>query len=135
MAYAFSPYFAALIRDWLSQGDQLPTPPTDLYVTLFDDTDTELSANFTGARAAVPATSGWTVTNTSFENTNEVSLGEASSTLNNVTDAAIFDASTGGNLLLRAELAEAPFNVADGTEFRFAAGDITADILDNSEQP
>lgn len=135
MAYAFSPYFAALIRDWLSQGDQLPTPPTDLYVTLFDDTDTELSGNFTDARAAVPATDGWTVTNTSFENSNEVSLGEASDTLENVTDAAVFDAETDGNLLLRSELGEAPFNIADGTEFRFSPGDIDADILDNSQQP
>lgn len=135
MSYAFSPYMAALIRDWISQEGQLPTPPTDLYVTLYDDQGNELSANLTGARAQVPASTGWTVTNTEFENTNEISLGEASTTIENVTDGAIFDAATGGNLLLRDELAEAPFNIADGTEFVFSPGDISADILDNSEEP
>jgi len=135
MAYAFSAYYAGIIRDHLSQGTDAPTAYTDLYVTIFDDTDTELSSNLTNARAAVPTGSGWTVTNTSFENANQIDLGEASTTLENVTDVAIFDAETGGNLLLRGELQEAPFNIANGTSFTFEAGDIDVDIQDFTEQP
>lgn len=135
MSYAFSAYFAGLVVDYLSQDTQLPTPPTNLYVTLYDANGNELSSSLTNARAETATPTDWDVVGTSFENNSEISLGEAASTLEDVTDAALFDAETGGNLLLRGELDDAPFNIANGTEFRLNVGDISADILDYSEQP
>ena len=129
----FSPYLAGVIVDWMSQGTDMPTAPSDIYVTIFDDTDTERAASLTGARAAVPAGTGWTVNGTDFENTNDVTLGEASTDINNITDVALYDAETGGNQLARYQINEAPFTVADGSTLTFEAGQLTFDIVDTSE--
>lgn len=129
----FSAYLAEEIVDWMSQNTQLDTPPTDLYVTVFDDTDTELSSNLTGARKAVSTSDDWTKNGTNFENANTISLGTASAELTNVTDVALFDASTGGNLIARYDINEAPFNVADGSELTFEAGDLSFDVVDRTE--
>lgn len=129
----FSPYLAGEIVDWMSQGVDMPTAPTDIYVTVFDDTDTERDGSLTGARAAVPAGTGWTLVGTNFENTNDVTLGEASTDINNITDVALYDAETGGNQLARYTINEAPFTVADGSTLTFEAGELSFDVVDTSE--
>ena len=129
----FSAYLAGEIVDWMSQDTQLDAPPTDVYVTIFDDSDTEQNGSFTGARAAVAAPGGWTVTGTAFENTNLVDLGEASQTVSNITDVALYDAETGGNELARYEITEAPFTVANGSELTFEAGELSFNVADNTE--
>jgi hypothetical protein len=117
----------------MSQNTQLDTPPTDLYVTVFDDTNTELSSNLTDARKAVSTAGGWTKNGTDFENANTISLGTASTDLTNVTDVALYDASTGGNLIARYGINEAPFNVADGSELTFEPADLSFDVVDRTE--
>jgi len=129
----FSAYLAGEIVDWMSQDTQLDAPPTDVYVTIFDDQDAERDGSFTNARAAVDAPTGWTVTNTAFENTNLIDLGEASQTVSNITDVALYDAATGGNELARYQITEAPFTVADGSELTFEAGELSFNVIDNTE--
>jgi len=129
----FSVYLATEIAEWMSQNTQMDTPPTDLYVTVYDDTNTELDGNLTGARAAVSTSGGWTLVGTDFENASQISLGEASAQLNNVEDVALFDAATGGNEIARYTINEAPFNVADGSELTFEAGELSFDVVDRTE--
>jgi len=130
----FSAYLAEEIVDWMSQNTQLDTPPTALWITVYDDTDTELDANLTDARKDVTTTgSEWTKVGTNFENASQISLGTASTQLSNVTDVALFDAETGGNEIARYEINEAPFNVASGSELTFEAGDLSFDVVDRTE--
>jgi hypothetical protein len=129
----FSAYLAEEITDWMSQNTQLDTPPAALWVTVFDDTDTELSSSLTQARQDVSTSGGWTKNGTNFENANQISLGEAAGQLSNVQDVALFDAETGGNLIARYTINEAPFNVADGSELTFEAGDLSFDVVDRTE--
>jgi len=129
----FSAYLAGEITDWMSQNTQLDTPPTALWVTVFDVTDTELSGNLTNARQDVSTSGGWTKNGTNFQNANQISLGEASTQLTDVTDVALYDASAGGNLIARYTINEAPFNVANGSELTFQAGDLSFDVVDRTE--
>lgn len=129
----FSPYLAGEIVDWMSQGTDMPAAPTDLYVTVFDDQDAERDGSFTNARAQVPTGTGWTKVGTNFENTNGISLGEASTNVQNITDVALYDAETGGNQLARYQINEAPFTVADGSTLTFEAGELSFDVVDTSE--
>ena len=130
----FSPYLAGEIVDWMSQDTAFDAPPSALYVTVFDDEDTELDGNLTDARAGVSTEDGWDRTNTSFENAAQISLGDASTELTNVTDVALFDASSDGNLIARYEIEQAPFNVADGSELTFEAGELSFDVIDTDAE-
>ena len=130
----FSPYLAGEIVDWMSQDTAFDAQPSALYVTVFDDTDTELDGNLTDARAEVSTEDGWDRTNTSFENADQISLGDASTELTNVTDVALFDADSDGNLLARYEIEQAPFNVADGSELTFEAGELSFDVIDTDAE-
>lgn len=129
----FSAYTADAITAWLSQGTDMPVAPGTVYVTVFDDAGNELSADLSEARKGVAAGTGWTKNGTDFENTNEITLGEATADLTNVTDIALCDASTGGNVLARYSMSNAPFDVAAGTELLFEAGSITFDVQDRTE--
>jgi len=128
----FSVYTAEQIRDWMSQGT-VATPPTDLYVTVFDDTDTERSSDLGLARLQTDTGADWNVTNTSFENANQLDLGEATTDINNIEDIALFDAATGGNLIARYTLGDAVFDISEGTNLIFNASEITFDIIDRTE--
>lgn len=137
----FSPHLAGEIVDWMSQGSDMATAPSSLWVTVFDSTDTELDGDLDGARAEVSTGSGWTRTNTAFENAAEVSLGEATSDLTNVEDVAIYDSETLGNQLARYPIdsldgssVTPPFDVSQGTTLRFKAGDLSFDVQDTSDQ-
>ena len=129
----FSVYTAEQIADWMSQGT-IETPPSNLYVALFDDTGTERSSDFaSGGRVSTTTGTDWTITNTAFENADEVSFGEATVDVNNLQDIALFDASTDGNEIARYELSGAPFDVSSGTTLAFPAGNITFDVVDRTE--
>lgn len=128
----FSVYTAEQVRDWMSQNS-VDTPPTNLYVTVFDDTDTELSSEFAGARATTSTSSDWDTAGTGFENAAQISLGEATSDVGNVQDVALFDANTGGNEIARYDLTDAPFDVAAGSVLLWDAGELSFDIVDRTE--
>jgi len=128
----FSVYTANQIRDWMSQGT-VDTPPSNIYVTVFDDQGAERSSDFAGARATTAAGTDWDTPGTSFENASQITLGEATADVNNIQEVALFDADTGGNLLARYDLTDAPFDVADGTVLLWDAGELSFDIVDRTE--
>jgi hypothetical protein len=130
----FSPYTAGQIADWMSQGT-VASPPTNLYVAVFDDTDTERSGDFQNDRVSTTTGTDWTIVNTGFESGVQVDFGGATVDVNNLQDIALFDdtLANGGNEIARYPMTDAPFSVTAGTNLLFSAGNITFDVLDNTE--
>ena len=135
----FSTYTAQQVVDWMSQGT-VATPPTNLYVALFDDTNTEVSGDFANDRPATTTGADWTETGTNdtdFENTSAIEFGEATVDVTNIQDVALFDdtLANGGNEIARYTLddADVPFDVSTGSTFSFNAGDLSFDVVDRTE--
>jgi len=129
----FSVYTAGQVADWMSQGT-IATAPSNLYVTVFDDTGTERASDFaSGGRVSTTTGTDWSIVNTGFENAAEVSFGEATADVNGLQDIALFDAATGGNEIARYALSGAPFDVSSGTTLAFPGGNITFDVQDRTE--
>jgi hypothetical protein len=127
-----SVYAAGQFVDWLSQGT-IDTAPSNIYITVYDDTGTELDGDLANARASTTAGTDWTVNGTDFENTNLIDLGEATADLTNIQDVALFDAATGGNELARYTLNDANFDLSTGSKLQFEAGQLTFDVIDRTE--
>jgi hypothetical protein len=138
MSDSLSGYLADQLVNWISKGNAFDSSPGSVYVTLWDDTDTELSSEFPNAREEVP-TSGWTVTDSGsgfdsrFENAVNIDFGEANSDVNNISRFAVYDASTGGNLLLTSPIDDSPFDVSSGTKVKFDAGNVSFDAIEYNE--
>jgi len=127
----FSVFTADEIVNWMSQGT-VGTPPSDLYVTLFDDTGTELDDDLQNGRVQTATGTGWDVTNTSFENAAQIDFGEATADFS-IQEVALFDAATGGNEIARYAIATAPQDITTGTRVFFPAGDLSFDVIDRTE--
>lgn len=127
-----SAYAAGQFVDWLSQGT-IATPPSSLYVALFDQTGAEVSTDFVNNRVEVPAGTGWNKVGTDFENADTVSFGEAAVDVSDIVDVALFDAATGGNELARYPHDEAPFDIAEGTTHLFEPADLQFEVVDRTE--
>lgn len=128
-----SEYLAGELVDWFSQGNQMPTPPDPVYVTLFDDTGTELAGDLENGRVGLAAGTDWDRVGTDFQNAVEVNFGEALVDIANIEDVALYDAASGGNLLARYTKNDAPTDVSDGTRVFFGAGDLAFDVVDITE--
>lgn len=130
----FSVYTAGEIADWMSQGT-ITTPPSNLYVAVFDDTGTEVSGDFANDRPSTATGTDWTIVSTGFENANQIDFGEASVDVTNIQDVALFDAdlATGGNEIARYDITEALFDVSAGTNLIFSPGDLSFDVVDRTE--
>jgi len=130
----FSVYTAEQITDWMSQGT-VATAPTDLYVTVFDSGGNELDGSFPNARFQTDTGADWNedADGTGFTNANNIDFGEAASDVTDVTDIALYDASTGGNEIARYQLTDAPFDVSAGTNLIFLSDDIDFDVRDRTE--
>jgi hypothetical protein len=131
----FSTYTATQIAEWMSQGT-IDAAPANLYVALFDDTDTEVSGDFANDRPSTTAGSDWNIINTNdFENANEIDFGEAAVDVTNIQDVAIYDdtLANGGNQIARYTLTDAPFDVSAGSRAFFDPGQLSFDVEDTSE--
>jgi len=128
----FSVYTAEQVADWMSQG-VVATAPSDLYVTVRDGAGTELSSEFQNARVQTTAGTDWTITNTAFENAALIDFGEALSDVTDIQTIAIHDAETGGNELAAYQLTDAPFDISEGSELVYEAGQVDFDIIDRTE--
>lgn len=138
----FTIYTEELVRDWMSQGTDTPTPPTDLYVALHTsdpggspDGSTEVGASDYD-RVAVSTSGGWATTGTGepsgFENANEVSFGEAQNDWatggTTVSHVSLWTtADTTGNCLAAYALDSAG-EVPSGVEVKFPAGDLNFNV-------
>lgn len=131
----FTDYAEEQIRDWMSQGTDAATAPTNLHVALHtaDPTDSPDGSNEVSAtdysRASTAAGSGWTTSSnpTGFSNANEVSFGEATSSWGTISHVSLWDSSTGGNCLAAFSVSSSKA-IESGDEATFPAGDITFNI-------
>lgn len=130
----FSVYTAEQITDWMSQGT-IDAAPSNIYVTVFDSGGTELDGSFPNARFETTTGTDWDedADGTGFTNANNIDFGEAASDVTDVTDVALYDASTGGNEIARYQLTDAPFDVSAGTNLIFLQDDIDFDVKDRTE--
>lgn len=104
------------------------TSPASVYVALFntDPTDDGSGTEVTGgAYARVQMTGGWTVSGDNATNTAAITFPTATDgTWGVATHFGIFDASSGGNLLIHGSLTESK-DVGDGDTFEFVIGNLS----------
>ena len=133
---AFSNYLELKIAQWVT-GSQLPTPPSSVYIGLFNGdpgeagtTGTEVTTTLKGSatRPAIPltaATDGSGVT--TLKNAANFVFVESASAGATVTHFAIFDAAT--NLLFKGEVNGGAAKVVTATdEVRFNANNFVITI-------
>jgi hypothetical protein len=134
MTNDFGADFAGELTEYFTSGTDITAPPATVYVTLYDDTGTELNGSLQNGRVGVTVGSGWTRTNTAFENAAEVNFGEVTAGSNiTVQEFAIKDSDADDATALeyfRADIVDAPQEFAPDTRVFFAAGDLDVDILD-----
>ena len=133
----FSVYTAEQIRDWMSQGS-VATPPTNLYVAVFDSGGNEVSGDFVNDRVETTTGTDWdqvTGDTTSFTNAGNLDFGEAASDVNDIVDVALYDdtLANGGNEIARYSIDGSPFDVSAGTNLIFLTEDLSFDVRDRTE--
>lgn len=133
MADSPSNYLAGEIVDWLANDTQMDTPPGTLYVSVLDDSNTDLNPSFPNAPVGI-GSANWSRSGTQFENDTDINLGEATQDLTNIEDIVIYDGSdpTTANELLRTPVNNAPFDVSQGTQVIFETGDASFDVVEST---
>ena len=127
---AFSNYLEDEITGWIN-GTTFDAAPTSTFVQLYSQDPTE-SGSATGAlytRVSVAA-GGWTRgTNGvgTLTNTNVITITSSAPSGATVTHVAVFDSSTGGNMLISGALTSSRI-VAIGDEVRFNATSLTLTV-------
>lgn len=124
---SFSDTFENRVLNWVFTASAV-TRPTTWYVALFTAAPgetgggTEVSTTSTGyARQAI----SFTVTGDTATNSAVIEFPAATASWGTVTSAAIFDASTGGNLIAYASALTASRTINTGDVFRFPASSVT----------
>jgi hypothetical protein len=128
---SFSDYTENLLLNWLLTTNSA-TRPTAWYVGLFTaaPSDTGGGTEVTGNGYARVATGTISISGTSTTATNAASIEFAAASGGNwgtITHAAIFDASTGGNMLAWAPLTTSR-TINSGDVFRIPAGSLTVTL-------
>ena len=128
---SFTNYTENLVLNYLLTANSV-TRPTAWYVGLFTaaPSDTGGGTEVTGNGYVRKATGTITVSGTATTATNSAAIEFAAASGGNwgtVTHAAIFDASTGGNMLAWAQLTTAR-TINDGDVFRIPASSLTVTL-------
>ena len=128
---SFSDYTENLLLNWLLTTNSA-TRPTAWFVGLFTaaPSDTGGGTEVTGNGYARVATGTISISGTSTTATNAVAIEFAAASGGNwgtITHAAIFDASTGGNMLAWAALTTSR-TINSGDVFRIPAGSLTVTL-------
>lgn len=132
MTNDFGTDLASELTDYVVDGTDIGAAEATYYVTLYDDTGTELDGSVQNGRVGV-GTADWTETaTTAFENASEISFGEATAdiTVQEFAIKDIDDTDANARELFRADITNAPQNFSDGTKVFFQAGDLDVDVLD-----
>lgn len=121
---AFSNYLEDQITGWLN-GTAMASAPTNVYVQLYngDPTDAGTGGTALFTRVAVAAGS-WTRGTGgagTMSNTSQILMTSSAGSGATASYVAVFDASTGGNLLFHGALASS-LTINSGDEVRFNAG-------------
>ena len=132
MANDFHPDTAEDIVDYISQGADMPTAPSTVFVTLYDEEGNELDGSLQNGRVSTSTPGDWTKTNTEFENSDEINFGEATEDITVQEVALKDDDETDDNttVYVKGDINNAPEDFASGTEVLFEAGQLTFDVLD-----
>jgi len=132
----FSGYSENEIAEWLFKNTDMPVSPSNVYVSLHTadegenpDGTNEVSAADYDRASTAPA--DWTIGGTDgptvAENANNISFGDPTNNWGTITHFALWDASTGGNPLIKTvQLGSSKTVDADTDELFFSAGDLTA---------
>lgn len=126
MAGSFTDHAEDLVLNWLLT-DNTATRPTERYVGLFTTPTgetgggTEVSGGAYVREVASFSVSG--TDPTKAENTGAIEFPTASATWGEVTHIGLFDAASGGNMLVHAPL-DVPKTIGEGDVFRIPAGDL-----------
>ena len=128
---SFSDYTENLVLTWLFTGDSA-TRPTAWYVGMFTaaPSDTGGGTEVSGSGYARTATGTITVSGTATTATNSAAIEFAAASGGNwgaIGWAAIFDASSGGNMLAWAPLTTSR-TINDGDVFRIPASSLTVTL-------
>lgn len=138
MTNDFGTDFAAELADYFIGGNDITAPPTDVYVTLYDDTGTELNGSLQNGRVAVSPGTGFDqgADTTQFENAAEIDFGENTSGGEiTVQEFAIKDSDADDATALeyiRTDIQNAPQNFSDATRVFFPAGSLSVNVLDQT---
>lgn len=138
MTNSFAADFAAELADYFISGTDITAPPSTVYVTLYDDQGNELNASLQNGRVGVSPGAGFSqgADATQFENAAEINFGENTSGGQiTVQEFAIKDQDADDATALeyyRADITNAPENFSDGTRVFFAAGDLSVNVLDQT---
>lgn len=127
-----SNYAEGVFRDWMSQGTSAPTPPDPIYVGLHTSAPGEDGANGEVSasdydRVSVTAGSGWDTPNENdFQNSGEVTFGEATNDWGTVTAVSLWDdtSANSGNCLAAFSL-DSDKTISTGDEAKFNAGNLS----------
>lgn len=125
-----STYFANAILNWI-KSSAFPSDPANVYCALFDGDPTDAGSGGTEVTGTIDSTGRKAVTFGSISgktmaNSADIDFGLADAGAD-VTHVAIFDASSGGNMLGSFELAS-PRTVTTGDPVKFAIGDLVWDL-------
>lgn len=132
MTNDFGVDFADELTEYFTSGTDITAPPSTAYVTLYDDTGTEVHDDLPNGRVGVDIGGGWDKTNTAFENADEINFGEALEDIT-VEEFAIKDEDADDDTALtyfQAAITDAPQDFATDTRVFFAPGELSVDILD-----
>ncbi len=131
MSNDFGAALADELTEYFASGTDIGAPETTYYVTLYDDTGSELNASLQNGRLAL-SNADINRNGTAIENAAELNFGEATADIT-VQEGAIKDiddTDANSRVLLRADINTAPQDYADGTRVFFNAGELSFDILD-----
>ena len=127
---AMSNYLEDLVLNGILRGQNFPTAE-NVYAGLFltdpgedGTTGTEVTGNGYARQATTFAAPVQTDGMATCTNDAEIDFGIATGTWGNITHVALFDASTGGNMLYHMALAS-PKLIEDGDNLRFFVGNLS----------
>jgi len=127
---AFSNYMEDSITAWIN-GTTFPTAPTNTFVQLYSQDPTD-AGSATGAlyTRVTYAAGGWTRGTGgagTLSNTNAITMQASAASAATASHFAVFDATTGGNLLFYGALS-ASKSIAVGDEVKFNALQLTLTV-------
>jgi len=128
MASDLTKYLGNKIARWLA-GNDMPTAPADVYLALFDGdprgAGTEVTTDIAaGGRLAITwAALAENDTDNELVSDADADFGASAGAVD-FSHAAVFDASTSGNMLAAKALPGGPYSVAIGQNVAFLAGDL-----------
>lgn len=127
---AFSNYMEDAITGWIN-GTTFPAAPTNTFVQLYSQDPTD-AGSATGAlyTRVTYAAGGWTRGTGgagTLTNTNVITITSSAGSAATASHFAVFDASTGGNLIFHGALT-ASKSIAVGDEVKFNASQLTLTV-------